>query len=252
MNWYYADGGQQAGPVDDLQFEQLVRAGRVQPDTLVWHEGLANWQPYRDINPAAAPTPPSTSEGVCAQCGKVFNLQDMILYGTVRVCASCKPTFVQRLAEGAQISPGSLRYAGFWIRFAAKLVDGLILGIPLLVPFFIFFFRAVAQRPGGFNSQAQMQIQGFNYLFQIIYMTVSITYNSFFLAKFGATPGKMLCGLKVVSEEGAALTTGKAVGRAFAEMLSGLICNIGYIIAAFDDEKRALHDRMCGTRVIYK
>ncbi|HET6371045.1 MAG TPA: RDD family protein, partial [Nitrospiria bacterium] len=43
-----------------------------------------------------------------------------------------------------------------------------------------------------------------------------------------------------------------ACGRYFAEILSGIILCIGYIMAAFDDEKRALHDRICGTRVIKK
>jgi hypothetical protein len=38
---------------------------------------------------------------------------------------------MQKMAEGARINTGELRYAGFWIRFAAKIVDGLILGIPL-------------------------------------------------------------------------------------------------------------------------
>jgi uncharacterized RDD family membrane protein YckC len=41
-------------------------------------------------------------------------------------------------------------------------------------------------------------------------------------------------------------------GRFSAEILSGLIFYIGYIMVAFDSEKRALHDRICNTRVIYK
>jgi uncharacterized RDD family membrane protein YckC len=42
------------------------------------------------------------------------------------------------------------------------------------------------------------------------------------------------------------------VGRYFSEMLSGMIMMIGYIMAGFDDEKRALHDRICNTRVVFK
>ncbi|MBI3876939.1 MAG: DUF4339 domain-containing protein [Verrucomicrobia bacterium] len=44
MDWYYAESGQQKGPVSDEQFQNLVRDGVVKPDTLVWHEGMANWQ----------------------------------------------------------------------------------------------------------------------------------------------------------------------------------------------------------------
>ena len=62
----------------------------------------------------------------------------------------------------------------------------------------------------------------------------------------------MACGLRVLTAEGGKLTYGRATGRAFAEILSGMICYIGYIIVGFDDQKRALHDHICSTRVIYK
>ena len=51
----------------------------------------------------------------------------MIRHGNVRICASCKPVFMQKLAEGAQLETGDLNYAGFWIRVGAKLLDGLIM-----------------------------------------------------------------------------------------------------------------------------
>jgi uncharacterized RDD family membrane protein YckC len=41
------------------------------------------------------------------------------------------------------------------------------------------------------------------------------------------------------------------VGRFFAKILSAMMLWIGFIIAAFDREKRALHDHICGTRVVY-
>jgi uncharacterized RDD family membrane protein YckC len=62
----------------------------------------------------------------------------------------------------------------------------------------------------------------------------------------------MACGLKVVTEDGQRLSYMRAFGRYFAEIISGMILYIGYIMAAFDYEKRALHDRICTTRVIKK
>jgi hypothetical protein len=59
MAWYYANQGQQAGPVDDAAFENLVRQGVVRDDSLVWKEGMAEWKPYSAVRPApmaAAPT----------------------------------------------------------------------------------------------------------------------------------------------------------------------------------------------------
>jgi uncharacterized RDD family membrane protein YckC len=60
----------------------------------------------------------------------------------------------------------------------------------------------------------------------------------------------MACGLKVVRPDGEKISYARACGRFFAEFVSSLTLAIGYIIAAFDGEKRSLHDRICDTRVI--
>jgi uncharacterized RDD family membrane protein YckC len=60
----------------------------------------------------------------------------------------------------------------------------------------------------------------------------------------------MALDLKVVRPDGGPISLGRAVGRYFAKIVSGIILAIGYIIAGFDDQKRALHDMMCDTRVI--
>jgi hypothetical protein len=123
MNWYYAAGGQQQGPVEDAQFDALINAGTIMPDTLVWREGLANWQPLRELrppatNPSALPpvagVPPvvggetgSAGGVICCECGKSFPIDQVIKYQDRYVCATCKPVFLQRLAEGASlVSPG--------------------------------------------------------------------------------------------------------------------------------------------------
>jgi len=67
----------------------------------------------------------------------------------------------------------------------------------------------------------------------------------------GATPGKLALGLKIVRTGGSPISTGLAFGRYLAHLLSGYLLGIGYIMAAFDVEKRALYDRMCETRVVY-
>src|ERR1051326_1442695 len=122
MNWYYVELGKQAGPVDDAQLDELRRTGKIQLETLVWHEGMANWAPYREARPdstagapppiapiaGAAPVAEATSPGVvCAECGKVFPTDQMIRYGNAHVCANCKPVFMQKLAEGAAIGQRS-------------------------------------------------------------------------------------------------------------------------------------------------
>ncbi|MHB8522556.1 MAG: GYF domain-containing protein [Limisphaerales bacterium] len=69
MNWYYADAGNQAGPVTDAELEQLVQAGKITANTLVWHEGMTSWRPFREVAPAGLtglsqpPLPPAPPAG---------------------------------------------------------------------------------------------------------------------------------------------------------------------------------------------
>ncbi len=104
MDWYYAETGQQRGPLSESELNDLVTAGTVREDTLVWHEGMADWQPYGRVK-GAAPTgsaaPPVMSGILCSQCGKSFSPDEVIRIGEGWVCAACKPAFLQRLREGA-------------------------------------------------------------------------------------------------------------------------------------------------------
>ena len=81
---------------------------------------------------------------------------------------------------------------------------------------------------------------------------MAATYEGLFVYKLGATPGKMVLGLRVVRPDGGPVSLGRAVGRYFAKMLSAIIMLIGFIMAGFDREKRALHDMLVDTRVIKK
>ncbi len=61
MTWYYAVGSQQQGPVTDDQLQALAKDGVVTGDTLVWRDGMANWQPYRTVAPAGVSLPAATA-----------------------------------------------------------------------------------------------------------------------------------------------------------------------------------------------
>lgn len=119
MNWYYVEAGQQAGPVDEATLDEMVRTGRLPPDTLVWREGMVNWAPYREVKPIApapgseppilAPPPVASmlvsDRLMCCECGHSFGPDEVIRFGDRYVCATCKPIFVQRLTEGAPLAP---------------------------------------------------------------------------------------------------------------------------------------------------
>jgi uncharacterized RDD family membrane protein YckC len=138
-----------------------------------------------------------------------------------------------------------MHYAGFWIRFGAKFVDGLVLRVAMMPLGFLVGFGA---RPSTSEGLIGMQV-----VLVGVGMIVAMLYNVILNVKYGATLGKMACKIKIVTEAGEPLTYGRAFGRYFAELLSGCpTIMIGYIMAGFDDQKRSLHDRICNTRVIYK
>lgn len=89
-------------------------------------------------------------------------------------------------------------------------------------------------------------------LLQIFMILFSAGYEALFVGRYMATPGKMICNLRVVRSDGSRLTYARALGRHFAKLLSQLTLSIGFLIAAFDDQKRALHDHVADTRVVLK
>ena len=81
-------------------------------------------------------------------------------------------------------------------------------------------------------------------------VALAIAYACFFIRRWDATPGKMAMGLKLIRSDGSKLSIGRIVGRYFSEWVSAMILFMGYFMVLFDDQRRALHDRICDTRVI--
>jgi hypothetical protein len=97
MSWYYAIGNERLGPVEDEEWKQLVASGQIQPDTLVWQKGMADWMPFSALSTSAAPATGAT----CAECGRAFPPDELVPMAGRDVCASCKPLVLQRMKEGA-------------------------------------------------------------------------------------------------------------------------------------------------------
>ncbi len=241
MDWFYIEQGRQLGPVSEQEFAALVQQERITADTPVWQESMKEWQRYGELMRL-----PSNLI-VCSECQREFPQDEVISYKNVWVCASCKPLFFQKVKEGAPLALG-LVYAGFWIRFWAKIIDGFLILIAVgALSVGVIVFTGMTLKEEAFNPDSPIFL-----IFYPILWAIQIGYSVWFLGRHGATPGKMITGLKVVGSDGSPVTYKRALGRFFAELLSSFTCNIGYIMAAFDEEKRALHDRICDTRVIRK
>ena len=71
----------------------------------------------------------------CSQCGRTFAHSDLVQIAGNWVCGNCKPAYLSRvMASGAAAaSPLGWQYGGFWIRFGARFIDGIVLGLPLII-----------------------------------------------------------------------------------------------------------------------
>lgn len=250
MAWYYARGDQAVGPLDEDAFQQAVADGLVAPETLVWREGMAQWTPHAAL---AAPAPePGGERHACAVCGAVFPGRDLLAFEDRHVCARCKPAFFERLQETGEVH-GELALAGFANRAVAKILDyvvmmGLLYGGGILIGAALgnalFFFDPA---PTGSTP-----LLVFGILWNILSFGFPLAYNTWFIGRFAATPGKLAVGIRVARPDGTRVTYARALGRHFAEMLTGLTCLIGYLLPLFDARQRALHDFICDTRVFLR
>jgi uncharacterized RDD family membrane protein YckC len=132
------------------------------------------------------------------------------------------------------------RHGGFWVRFAAYVVDSFIIGVGIaviLVPLVILL--AVTNAEG----------VGLLVVWTIVLLLPQL-YHAYFLSSARmATPGKRLCGLYVTDTEGHRLTFGRAFWRNVAALFSYITFYIGFIMAGLNERKRALHDLLAGTVV---
>jgi uncharacterized RDD family membrane protein YckC len=251
MAWYYVLNGSSQGPVEASELQNLRQQNVLTADTMVWTQGMAEWAPFERSALVAPPVPAAAgvvpgAVQTCAECGRAFPEEEMLKYENSWVCPACKPMFFQRIREG--VAPrGAFTYATVGRRFVAIFVDGLIMIAVIFVPVMIMtFMMASSMRASG-----GQELPGwFMPIMLVVEYGVPAAYEIFFIGRYGATPGKMLMKIRVVSADGSPISYGRATGRYFAKMLSALILYIGFIMAFWDEEKRALHDRICETRVI--
>ncbi len=142
---------------------------------------------------------------------------------------------------------------GFWIRFVAYMIDGLIMLVPtvILVGLFVGFVLLTHESTVHAGLAAPLIVVVL--LMAAALIVINWLYEALMTSSpRGATFGKMALGLRIVRLDGTRLSFGRATGRHFAKyMVTPMVpLAIGYIMAAFTNRKRALHDILADTLVI--
>src|ERR1700693_387241 len=158
-------------------------------------------------------------------------------------------------------APG-IAYAGFWIRFIAAVIDGIIVGLPLFVLFLVIegpAFKSYtdcigsAGAAGSYASCGSIYGYGSIQYFNLATIVVQLVYFSVLWSSFGGTLGQRMLGLHVVdAATGGKIGIGRAIGRYIGYLISAAVLLICLIWAAFDPRKQGWHDKMASTFVVRK
>jgi len=162
----------------------------------------------------------------------------------------------------AYVRDEEIRYAGFWIRFLASLLDTIFLALP--VGILIYFMSggewfdfsqfmqnlqmAMSANPHALDKQPQTSLK-WELFFEFALLIITIL----FWRRFkGATPGKRFIGIHVVDAKTLdELSSKQAITRSFGYVLSTGIFLIGFLMVGLRKDKRGLHDILADTLVIY-
>lgn len=160
-------------------------------------------------------------------------------------------------AQQAALPPGAAgRPAGFWIRFVAYMIDGLLLFVSFMLVFgigvgIVLLLGASSGSTGEEVPVAIMVVMMLGFLVQFV---IAWLYEALMTSSVhGATIGKMAVGVRIVKAvDGKGISFGRATGRFFLKaMVTPMVpFGIGYLIAAFTSGKRAVHDFMADTLVV--
>lgn len=255
MKWYFidtsiTDGDRRQGPLTIDDIRDLVKFGKITNDTLVWHTGETEWKKWADY--------PEATQEVSEEDAEAKNLADEKMSEEL-----LKQTINTLLKE----KMAHRRFVGFFPRACAFVIDNIILSVLGVLILEIMNvagmvdFNAVSEAFSQYLSNPTssevadklLEAEGMTLFFSIWYI-VQALYFIIFGALTSATPGKMLLRIHIETSNGERLNWLSSTCRCIASvftMFTMLFYAIGYLIVMIDPQRRALHDHIARTRVIY-
>jgi uncharacterized RDD family membrane protein YckC len=222
MDWYYIDSSQpegkrRNGPWSLRQMLGFAEQGAFASETLVWRDGFESWKPWYTVEP--------------------------------ELKSDAQVEIIKQVIEEKvlpNITASKVNYAGFWIRFCAFAIDSAVLQFIfiLLTPIHFFFGVLPASEITPLTSLADLVPT------MLFLSCLAFFYHSFFVKNFSGTLGKIILGLAVVCHDGKPMTWNCAFLRSFGACFLSSFFALGFLLVAFDIEKRSLHDIMANTRVL--
>lgn len=192
-------------------------------------------------------TPNAANAQFCSRCGGALS---PVAASAPASAPAATPAPAVSAAYPPPVAAAWQGYGGFWIRVVAAIIDAIIVQVVALPVRVLFGLGGLAGMMGGFPHRGLgLHILGGG-IVTVLVVFGSWLYEAFMLSSpYQATLGKMIFGMKVTDLNGNRISFGRATGRHFAKILSGIILCIGFIMVGFTERKQGLHDMLAGTLV---
>lgn len=245
--WYYADAsGQRQGPFSAEELESHVRHARLGAASLVWREGLQDWQPLSTVAeelglPLDAPVAPAADIAVPAA--------DAPYTPPTADLASFQPVFTGHIVHG-----------GLWRRFAASFLDGIvttIISYALMIPLMLIGVGVMGAGGSENPFATGAGMASLLAIYPILFLAPCVYFGWMQSSSLQASLGKLAVGIKVVRTDGQRISFWRGFLRSLAYLLFTMVtCGLGVLISglmvALTERKQALHDMICDTLVVDK
>ena len=192
------------------------------------------------LDPSAVPipdpdgTPVPSGKKICTGCGTINQV-------TSAYCHKCGLKLPEEAVNGPAMRP-----AGFWVRGTALFIDQIFLLVVGIVIFFVIGDQESASVVDLWAGFGKIDI----WWDVIVPLTIETVYFTVAIGIWGRTVGKALMRVKVVRADGGRVSIGRAFGRYLAYYLNWMTFGIGFLVIAFNPQKRGLHDLIVDTRVV--
>jgi uncharacterized RDD family membrane protein YckC len=158
----------------------------------------------------------------------------------------------------------ALRYASFWIRVGATLIDGLVF-IPLSIPFLIAVWNRMSTEVDRSIASGQpvdvTRSMGRYAGWALAVAVATYAYQALMVRYFGGTIGKLAVGIRVRTADGNVVGWREALLRPILQLIigvgsfvpgAGLITLLDDLWMLWDRQKQTLHDKVAGTIVVHR
>ena len=221
--WYYADAsGQRHGPFSAEELEGHVRHARLGPASLVWREGLQDWQPLSAVA-AELDLPLDTLAAPAAD---------------VAVPAADAP-YTPPTADLASFQPvvaGHLVHAGLWKRFAASFIDSIVTTIfsyALMIPLMLIGVGVMGAGGSDNPFATGAGLASMLAIYPVLFLAPCVYFGWMQSSSLQASLGKLAVGIKVTRTDGQRMSFWRGFLRSLAYLVFTMVtCGLGVLISS--------------------